>query len=65
MARVKVDIVYTTLTGDYGDVDGIEVHCSKCDHMVEVFGDHDGSIARGCATLSEECPLGESNFYKA
>ena len=63
MAKVTVDIVYTSLDGDYGEVDGIEVHCTKCDHYVEVFGQHDGSISRGCAMLNDECPRGENNFY--
>lgn len=64
MARVKFEVQQTTLDGDFGEVDGIEVICNKCGHSVEVFGGGEGSIKRGAATLSDECPLGESNFYE-
>jgi len=64
MAKVKFEVQYTTLEGDYGDVDGIELICQKCGHSVEVFGEGESSIKRGAATLNEECPSGENNFYE-
>jgi len=64
MARIKFEVQYTTLEGDYGDVDGIEVICSKCGHSVEVYGDGPNSIKRGAAMLNSECPEGENNYYE-
>lgn len=65
MAKVKFETTHTTLENDYGrEQDGIVVTCSKCGHQVEVFGDDERSIKRGAATLNDECPLEENNFYE-
>lgn len=45
------------------DQEGVEVTCKKCKHSVQIFGRSDASIRRGCATLREECPNMERNFY--
>lgn len=63
--RVLVHIEETTLTNERGyDQDGIEATCARCEHTVEVFGTEDASIKRACATLREECPFKEHNFYQ-
>jgi hypothetical protein len=61
--RVECDVEHTELDGDYGTVEGICVTCGRCDHRVEVYGTTNASIRRGLATLREECPQGENNFY--
>lgn len=53
------------MEGDYGDVPSVCVICTRCAHRVEVFGDGVASVRRGLATLREECPRAESNFYVA
>ncbi len=64
MAYVKTKHEMVTLTNDYGaNVDGVLVTCQRCDHSVEVFGESDASVRRGCAMLRKECPLGENNYY--
>ena len=61
--RVRVDIGYADLDGDYGEVEGICASCSKCGHEVEVFGTSEASAKRACVMMRDECPQGESNFY--
>ena len=64
MSAVTVNVEETTLAGDYGvDVAGIEVTCTRCEHVVEVFGTGDASVKRGCVMLRDECPRHENNFY--
>ncbi len=53
-------------TNDDGEaiqVEGVEVQCERCNHIVEIYGTGSASFLRACATLREECPLGENNFY--
>ena len=61
--KVSVEIDQTELEGDYAYVDGLRVTCSRCAHFVEVFGTSGDSARRAAATLNEECPRGENNFY--
>lgn len=61
--RVEVTVELATLDSPRGEVPGICVTCSRCDHSVEVFGESEASIKRGCATLRDECPENETNFY--
>ena len=61
--RVKVAIEETELQGDYGQIDGLSITCSRCNHSVEVYGTSEDSIKAGCVMLREECPQGENNFY--
>ena len=63
--KITVVVEETTLEGDHGDVDGVQVTCSRCDHSVEVFGTGEASIKRGCVMLRDACPNNEQNFYEA
>jgi hypothetical protein len=63
MARVEATSELTDLEGDYRQVRGLEVTCTKCGHTVQVFGTGEASAKRGGVMLSEECPEDERNFY--
>jgi hypothetical protein len=65
MARVRCEVEDIDIEGDYGDVPGVCVRCTRCQHAVEVYGTSGASIRRGLATLREECPGDEDNFYVA
>ena len=66
MRRVACDVEETTLEGDYVDeVESVMATCSRCGHATEAFGTSDASIRRRLATLREECPNAEQNFYFA
>ncbi len=63
--KVLVHIEETTLQNNKGyDQDGIEATCARCEHSVEVFGTEEASVKRACATLRDECPNNERNFYQ-
>ena len=62
--KVDVDVEETTIENENGrEQAGVIVTCTRCDHSVEVFGVTESSIKRGCATLRDECPNSERNFY--
>lgn len=64
MARVKVAVTETYLTGDHGGpVDGIYAECRKCLHVEESYGTGDGSVKRCLVLMRENCPRGLNNFY--
>ncbi len=63
MARVLADAEETELDGDYGTVMGLLVTCSKCGHVVEVYGTEEASMRRAAVMLREECPEELKNFY--
>jgi hypothetical protein len=42
-------------------IPSVAVTCSKCGETVEIYGRHENSIIRGCATLADDCC--EWNFY--
>jgi hypothetical protein len=64
MGAVRVNVTYTELENENGwPVNGVIVTCERCGHEVEVYGTSERSVTRGCATLREECPRGESNHY--
>lgn len=63
MARVTTTTSYVDVEGDYGEVEGIEVTCDKCGHLVQSGGTHEGSLNRCAYLLRENCPLHENNFY--
>lgn len=44
-------------------IPGLCVTCTRCEHSCEVGGTSDASVRRALATLKEECPQGESNYY--
>ncbi len=41
----------------------VTVCCGRCDHEVTIYGHSEASVRRGCATLRDECPHAEENFY--
>lgn len=60
--NVPVEIEWIELNGlDGGTIPSVAVTCSKCQERVEIYGRHEASIIRGCATLADDC--GEWNFY--
>lgn len=62
--RVSVSVEEVDVEGDFGrQVPGLSVCCGRCQHTVEVFGTGQASFKRACATLRQECPQGENNFY--
>ncbi len=63
--RVLCEVDTVDLEGDHGDVEGVQVTCSRCDHCTESFGTSDASIRRCLALLREECPNEENNYYYA
>jgi len=64
MAKISATVVYTSLLGDHGSVEGVEVTCTRCNHTEESFGTGDASLIRCAALLRENCPRKEKNFYK-
>jgi riboflavin synthase alpha subunit len=46
-------------------VPGVCVTCSRCNEEAVAFGTEEKSIKKALATLREDCPNGESNFYVA
>lgn len=42
---------------------GVCVICGECGHEVIVAGEEEKSVKRGLATLREQCPMDEDNFY--
>jgi hypothetical protein len=62
--RVEVEVEGVELENNSGrEIPGITVTCTKCGHTVEVFGQSEASIKRGCVMLKEMCD--ERNFYVA
>lgn len=66
MAKVSCDVdydheVYNPDTGR--NVEGINVTCNRCGHSAECYGRSEASVRRALATLREECPEGERNYY--
>jgi hypothetical protein len=64
--KVECEVEETELQGAYrDDIPGVCVKCSRCGHDVTSFGTDEASIRRCLASLREQCPNGESNFYEA
>jgi len=62
--KVECEVTETVLYNDIGKaVDGIRAICSECGHETESFGTHDASVRRCLATMKDECPEEEDNFY--
>ncbi|MDE0359834.1 MAG: hypothetical protein OXI74_01565 [Rhodospirillaceae bacterium] len=51
------------MDGDYSQVEGVEVTCSRCDHSEQSYGTDERSVKRSAILLRENCPLGENNYY--
>lgn len=63
--QVECTVEYVDLEGDYEDVEGVRVTCTKCGHTTESFGTSSRSIRRCLALMNEECSCNEDNFYVA
>jgi hypothetical protein len=63
MAKIECEVTTTTVEGDHGPVEGVCVTCGECGHEVEVAGTSDRSVRRGLATLRDDCPKGQRNYY--
>lgn len=63
--KVPCDVEEIDMEGDYTTVAGVQVTCSRCDHVTEAYGTSGRSVRSCLARLREECPEGESNFYEA
>jgi hypothetical protein len=63
--RVACAVEEVELEGDHGQVPGVCVTCSRCDHETESFGTSPRSVRRCLVLMREECPLGEENYYAA
>ena len=63
MARVVAEVVYIELEGDYATIDSVGAACTRCEYRSEAFGRSEASIKRCLATLRDECPRGEYNYY--
>lgn len=61
--KVKCDVEYIDLDGDYGPVAGVRVTCSRCSAEEESFGSSEASVIRCMVLLREGCPKREKNFY--
>lgn len=63
--KVDCEVQAKDVVIDGRTVAGVCVTCTECDHEIEVAGTGGSSIRRGLATLRDECPHGESNYYTA
>jgi hypothetical protein len=45
------------------DMDGIEVHCTRCGSIQIAFGREKKSFNYACRQLHNSCPKGENNYY--
>ena len=64
MVYIKAYVSYETKENEDGiEVDCVLITCSRCGHQVQIWGDNAKSIKRACATLNEQCPHQENNFY--
>ena len=50
--RVSCSVDEVFLEGDYGEVEGVEATCSRCQHSTESFGTGDASIRRCLVMLN-------------
>ena len=44
---------------------GLQIICQRCCHEIHVFGQSASSLKYACYRMSQECPEGEKNWYKA
>lgn len=63
--KVEAFVTKINLPGDHKEIEGIEVECSRCGHTVQAYGTSPKSVRRCLASLREECPEGEENYYYA
>ena len=62
--KVLCTLSFIELENDEGrEVASVQATCSRCGHETESFGTGPVSVRRCLATLREECPEGEANFY--
>lgn len=65
MRRVPCEVEYTTLDGDYGEVDAALARCLRCGTEVEAYGTSEASVKAALMMLRENCSRRERNFYFA
>jgi hypothetical protein len=64
-ARVICDVEYSTDENEDGREQAcVIVTCGECGHKEQSWGDGERSVNRCLALLRENCPQGETNFYK-
>lgn len=63
VAAVDETVMYRGNDGTL-PIPSVCVSCSRCGHSVNILGRHRDSVVRGLATLREECPLGQKNYYR-
>lgn len=63
--EVECEVEELLLDGENGPVMGVQVTCGRCGHVAEAFGTGPKSVRRALATLREECPEDEKNWYVA
>src|SRR5690242_10005228 len=61
--RVRCAVSSVELEGDRGTVKSVCATSSRWRHEADAFGTSTASVWRCLATLREECPIGERNFY--
>lgn len=65
MTRISCSLRYTMAYNAEGyEVESVAVECSRCGKTTTAYGQSDASIKRCLATLNEECPHGENNYYE-
>ncbi len=64
MSKIKCQIEYVTLDGDYDTkVQSVMATCSKCGKTTESFGTSEKSIKRCLFLMNKECKCRENNLY--
>lgn len=54
--KIECDIEEIELENERGElIPSVSLTCSRCNHVVESFGQHSGSIKRCLATMRDEC----------
>jgi hypothetical protein len=46
-------------------IDGVQATCTECGHVEEAGGTSERSVKRCLASMNENCPEDENNFYVA
>ena len=63
MSEIECVISSINLDGDYTEIESVEAKCKRCGHITQAYGTSSESIKRCLASMHEECPKHESNFY--
>ncbi len=63
MAKVACEVEEVLIDDNGREQPGVEVTCTRCDHVTQSFGTSEKSVKRCLVLLREECPNNENNFY--